>query len=230
MNGHVPYVGRRDRQAQRPTAKRKAAAAAKDRPRAASQIRRRFGDLAKISAPQARSRSTIAADCCSRSRSRRRELIAGERRLRAWALSRFAGQPIPCHVIDVDAIVAGEWDENAQRKDFSPSEAVAIKRTLRKRAHAHRGDAADDERAAPGRKAAGEGTGARQRQNRQADRRRARRLRKAEAVVEAAEREPEKFGDLQAEMDRSGKVNAAHKKLTVRKRAPRSRRRRRRCR
>jgi N6-adenosine-specific RNA methylase IME4 len=42
-------------------------------------------------------------------------------------------------------------------------------------------------------------------------------LRKAEEVVTAAEENPEKFGDLQTEMDRSGKVNTAHKKLTVRK-------------
>jgi N6-adenosine-specific RNA methylase IME4 len=145
------------------------------------------------------------------------ELIAGERRLRAWALSRFAGQPIPCHVIAVDAVVAGEWDENAQRKDFSPTEAVAIKRTLQdvlKRIAAAR---PTTQRAAPGRKAAGEGTGRVNDKIGKLTGVARRTLEKAEAIVEAAEREPEKFGDLQREMDKSGKVNAAHKKLVVRK-------------
>jgi hypothetical protein len=37
---------------------------------------------------------------------------------------------------------------------------------------------------------------------------------KARAVVEAAKAEPEKFGELKAAMDRSGKVDGAYKKLT----------------
>ena len=56
------------------------------------------------------------------------ELIAGERRLRA-AESLGWGQ-IPVTVVDLDSIVHGEYAENAHRKDFTLSEAVAIKRAL----------------------------------------------------------------------------------------------------
>src|SRR5438105_3773666 len=61
------------------------------------------------------------------------DLIAGERRLRAWAKTRFATNPIPVHVVDLDSIVRGEWAENAFRKEFTPSEIVAIKRALEPR-------------------------------------------------------------------------------------------------
>ena len=55
------------------------------------------------------------------------ELIAGERRMRAWAKSIFRDDPIPVHVVDLDEIVRGEWSENSERKDFTPSEVVALK-------------------------------------------------------------------------------------------------------
>src|SRR4051812_29202901 len=42
------------------------------------------------------------------------QLIAGQRRLAAWALSKFRKEPIPVNVLDVDNILAGEWDENAK--------------------------------------------------------------------------------------------------------------------
>ena len=56
-------------------------------------------------------------------------LIAGERRLRA-AL-RLGWTHISISVVDIDAIVRGEFAENAHRKDFTLSETVAIKRALR---------------------------------------------------------------------------------------------------
>jgi hypothetical protein len=37
------------------------------------------------------------------------ELIAGERRIRAWARSKFRDDPIPVHVVDLDEIVRGEF-------------------------------------------------------------------------------------------------------------------------
>ena len=39
-------------------------------------------------------------------------------------------ETIPTTVVDLDEIVRGEFAENAIRKDFLPSEAVAIKRAL----------------------------------------------------------------------------------------------------
>src|SRR6185437_6154143 len=67
--------------------------------------------------------------------SRRNELIAGERRLAAWQhpdhIRRDA--PIPVTIVPLAYIVAGEWAENDPqlRKDFTPSETVAIVRALR---------------------------------------------------------------------------------------------------
>src|SRR5262245_38185093 len=55
-------------------------------------------------------------------------LIAGERRLRAAKLLGWA--EIPATVVDLDHIARGEFAENAIRKDFTLSEAVAIKRAL----------------------------------------------------------------------------------------------------
>src|SRR5262245_25349679 len=40
-------------------------------------------------------------------------MIAGQRRLAAWPLSKYRKEPIPVHVIDVDSVLAGERDENA---------------------------------------------------------------------------------------------------------------------
>jgi ParB/Sulfiredoxin domain len=55
-------------------------------------------------------------------------LIAGERRLRAALL--LGWTHISASVVDIDAIVRGEFAENAHRKDFTLSETAAIKRAL----------------------------------------------------------------------------------------------------
>jgi ParB-like chromosome segregation protein Spo0J len=56
-------------------------------------------------------------------------LIAGERRLRVFRdiLGRTA---IPARVLDIESLVRGEHDENELRKDFTPSERVAIMREV----------------------------------------------------------------------------------------------------
>ena len=51
-------------------------------------------------------------------------LIAGERRLRA-AVS-LGWTTIPVHVVDWEEVIRGEFAENVHRKDFSPSELVAL--------------------------------------------------------------------------------------------------------
>ena len=146
-------------------------------------------------------------------------LIAGERRLKAWRhlKCKFRDQPIPVHVITIDSIVAGEWDENAHRKDFTFSEAVAIKKEIdgllkkyaKDRQRQHGGTA-------PGRKAektsdafrAGERAAAMTGKKR-------RTLEKAEQVVEAAEQDPARFGKLRDDMDRTGKVDGPFRRLQV---------------
>src|SRR6516225_411971 len=53
-------------------------------------------------------------------------LIAGERRLRAVEL--LGWRKIPVTVVDLDAVVKGEYAENAYRKNFLPSEIDSIRR------------------------------------------------------------------------------------------------------
>src|SRR5262249_10547715 len=51
-------------------------------------------------------------------------LIAGERRLHA--AKALGWETTPVRMLDLDDIVRGEFAENAHRKDFTPSELVAI--------------------------------------------------------------------------------------------------------
>lgn len=56
-------------------------------------------------------------------------LIAGQRRLEACRMMGWAD--IPATVVDLADIVRGEYAENVVRKDFAPSEMVAIAQALR---------------------------------------------------------------------------------------------------
>src|SRR4030042_1306076 len=55
-------------------------------------------------------------------------LIAGERRIRACRI--LGWNDIPVTVADLPAILRGECDENRIRKDWTPTEAVAIAKEL----------------------------------------------------------------------------------------------------
>ena len=55
-------------------------------------------------------------------------LIAGQRRLEAY--KQLGWQDIPVTIIELEDILKGEHDENACRKDFLPSEMVAIAKAL----------------------------------------------------------------------------------------------------
>jgi N6-adenosine-specific RNA methylase IME4/ParB-like chromosome segregation protein Spo0J len=139
-------------------------------------------------------------------------LIAGERRVRA--AKQLGWTQIPVNVVDLDAVVRGEFAENAVRKDFTLSEAVAIKRALEpiERAAARvrmgtpekftdlaKGNALDKIAKVTGISRVT--------------------LARAEAIVDAAEAEPEKYGRLRAAMDKTGRVNAPYKRLRVAKQA-----------
>ena len=65
------------------------------------------------------------------------ELIWGLRRLVATQ-DVLGRDEILCRIVSVDSIVQGEFDENMLRKDFTPSERVAIVEALR--GYAHGGD------------------------------------------------------------------------------------------
>jgi N6-adenosine-specific RNA methylase IME4 len=149
------------------------------------------------------------------------ELIAGERRLRA-AVS-LGWTEIPVTVIDLKDVVRGEYAENAYHKPFTLSEAVAIKRALEPlekaaakerqgtRTDKHPGNLPTSSMGRAADKAA-RATGMARRT-----------LEKAEAVVAAAEAEPEKFGPLLAAMDKMGRANGPFKRLKVMQQAERIR-------
>jgi ParB family transcriptional regulator, chromosome partitioning protein len=56
------------------------------------------------------------------------ELVAGQRRLEACKL--FGWSEVPVNVVNLKDIVKGEFHENANRKDFTISEIVEIKKSI----------------------------------------------------------------------------------------------------
>ena len=143
-------------------------------------------------------------------------LIAGQRRLEACRLLEWADVPVT--VVDLYQAARGEAHENFVRKDLLPSEIVALKRAVepleRKAARERQGTRAD-----LGTSATSEGQGdARDRIARYLGVGRTT-IERAEAVVDAAEDEPEEFGHLVDQMDRSGKVAGAYRRLEVLKQA-----------
>jgi hypothetical protein len=114
------------------------------------------------------------------------------------------------NVVDLDNIARGEFAENAIRKDFTLAEAVAIKRCLEpvERAAAKermgspekfsdltKGNALDKVAVVVGKHRTT--------------------IAKAEAIVDAAEAEPAKFGRLLEDMDRTGRVNRGFHAMTA---------------
>ena len=141
-------------------------------------------------------------------------LIAGERRLEAC--KRLGWSDVPVTVVSLEEIVRGEFAENAIRKDFLPTEIEAIRRAMlpkeqeaarqRQAAHLKQGDERPvvetfhDGGKTRDKIGAFAGVSGRT-------------VEKIAAVVEAAEREPERYAPLVEEMDRTGKVNGAYRKL-----------------
>lgn len=123
----------------------------------------------------------------------KRELIAGVRRLEAC--KKIGWTEVPVHVVPLDELVKGEFHENTVRKDFVASELVAVKRVL--------GPEVEETRI--GHRPSKEEKGA---ESAPFPRGKTRdvvakyagvshdTLAKAEAIVEAAEKNPEKFGKL----------------------------------
>src|ERR1039457_5601224 len=140
-------------------------------------------------------------------------LIAGQRRLEACRL--LGWTDVPVTVVDLYQAARGEAHENFVRKDLLPSEIVALKRAIepleRRAARERQGGRAD--LCHPAAVAERQGA-ARDRIARYLGVGRTT-IERAEAVVEAAEEEPEEFGYLVDQMDRSGKVAGAYRRLTV---------------
>lgn len=137
-------------------------------------------------------------------------LIAGHRRL--MATGQLGWEEVPVRVVDLEDIARGEYAENTQRKAFTPSEAAAIAKALEPR-----------EREAARERQGHEGPRSGKLPERSRGQTRdkvaayvgmsGRTLQKAEAVVAAAEREPERFGPVAEAMDRTGKVEPAYRAL-----------------
>lgn len=141
-------------------------------------------------------------------------LIAGERRIQAALMRDWT--EIPATIIDLQSVLDGERAENVQRKDWTPSEAVAIGRELepmeREAAKDRQGTRRDLE---PSENFTGSESLAKVATAVGMSRPT---YVKAKEVVEAAEAEPQMFSDLVAKMDETGKVNPAHKEYKKRKR------------
>jgi N6-adenosine-specific RNA methylase IME4/ParB-like chromosome segregation protein Spo0J len=143
-------------------------------------------------------------------------LIAGERRLQACR--QLGWTDVPVHVVDIDAIVRGELAENAYRKDFTPSELVAIAATVEQRERE-----LARQRMSEGGKVGKLSTPSDAGKTR--DRIAAplgvsgRTLERAQAVVEAAQEDPETFGKLRDDMDRTGRINGIYKRVKIIKQA-----------
>jgi N6-adenosine-specific RNA methylase IME4 len=141
-------------------------------------------------------------------------LVAGERRLRAF--QRLGRARIPARIVDLGEIVRGELSENAHRKDFLPSEIDAIRRAVEPleraaakermreggRMKVRNGSSPSNERAPQTRDRIGAFAGVS-----------GKTVEKIAAIVDAAERDPERFGPLIAEMDRVQHVTGPYRKL-----------------
>jgi hypothetical protein len=75
----------------------------------------------------------------------RLELVFGERRIRA-VRDILQKKTILARIVDVTSILAGEYHENEVRKDFTPSERVAIARAIEGQIGNRRGQRTDRER------------------------------------------------------------------------------------
>src|SRR5262245_17703462 len=165
-----------------------------------------------------------------------KRLVAGARRLAA--VKQLGWDTVPVRVVeDLDErlrLLQAERDENTCRKDFTMSEAVALSEDIeadrlkeeaekRKRA----GKSADGKAGGRGRRkpsaesAEGNGAAERPRDTIAAAAGVGRdKLRKAAVVVKAAEEDPERFGPIRDEMDKTGNVDRAFKRVQKMKTPP----------
>ena len=155
-------------------------------------------------------------------------LAAGERRLAA--VKELKWEEVPVYVLrSVDDLVERlktERDENTERKAFTPSEVVALgaeieeleRKAAKERQRQHGGTAPGKPKDTSGNLP--EVSGRTRDKTADAVGMSGRTYEKAKAVVGAARAEPEKFGDLQEVMDRTGKVDGAFREMEKRRDPP----------
>jgi N6-adenosine-specific RNA methylase IME4/ParB-like chromosome segregation protein Spo0J len=138
-------------------------------------------------------------------------LIAGRRRLEACKLLRW--ENIPITVVDLESITRGECHENVHRKPFLPTEMEAIAKALepieKEKAKERQGTRTDIELPEKFTEGSGEAldkVAATVGTSRPT-------LEKIREIIKAAEEEPEKYEPLVKQMDETGRVDGAYKKL-----------------
>lgn len=142
------------------------------------------------------------------------KLIAGQRRLAAVTMLGWA--EVPVTVIDIEDVVLGERAENIVRLDFTPTEAVAIGRALEE----HEAEKARLRMLAgvPYANFAQGETGTTRDKVGEVVGMSGFSYDKASRVVEAAERDPEAFGDLPTMMDDTS-IDRAYREMRKRDKA-----------
>lgn len=153
-------------------------------------------------------------------------LIAGRRRLEA--VRELGWLIVPVHVVyglsDALKALQAERDENTCRKDFTPSEAVAIGKALEElekpKAKQRQAQKLKKGNATPVVENCHHGESNGKTRDKVADAvgMSGRTYEKAKKVVDAAEEEPEQFGPVKDEMDKTGKVDPAFQKVKGRPR------------
>src|ERR1035437_362465 len=207
-----PKVNRARQQDRADKRHRRSAAARDERPIASIKIGKRYrrdlGDMPSIATVGLLQPVVITPDG---------RLIDGQRRLEA--LKKLGHTHAPVHVsnIPIDAIVCGELAATADRKDFTPSELVAITEAVEKRER----ELARQRQTLGKLSTRSEAGKVRDKINKIAAPLgiSARTLEKARAVVQAAKAEPQKFNPLLKQRDDTGRVNGVYKRLCVMKQA-----------
>lgn len=158
-----------------------------------------------------------------------RALIAGHRRIEAARL--IGMKEIPVTVLNIEDLLSAERDENSERKNFTPTEAVAIGRLI----EAREKSAVDERRRAGWNKRRARKNGIPDVGNLPESVAHPEGVRgvvgkavgmsgstyaRARDVVDAAESDPDKFGDLPQMMDESGQVAEAYNEMRRRKGNP----------
>ena len=144
-------------------------------------------------------------------------LLSGRRRLEALKL--LGWKDVPVHILDTENPTLLEHDENVHRKPFAPSEAVSIGRAVeeiesvkakeRQRLGGRPGKGEEKR----GAKLAPDSRGKTRDKVSQIVGIKRTTFKKAREIVKAAEAEPQKFGHLVEEMDRTGRIGGAYRML-----------------
>lgn len=150
-------------------------------------------------------------------------LVAGHRRIEAAKL--LGWSEIAASVIDVDDLLSAERDENTERKDFTPTEAVAIGRLIEEQERPKAQERTTLARLKGNAKRHGRVLNVEPTSSSGGVREMAaaavgmgtEKYTQAKEVVSAAESDPKLFGDLPAQMDETGNVQGTHREMERRK-------------